>query len=199
MNVLRELNASEKERFGACLEQAKDYFAQKATVKLYRVDGYFTYSDTSHKRGATCIEYVRLTEEQAAAVKANEELINDYRIEKGVVTTKIDFDDFVPLYNFSVCYIDDVTHKMVGPLPFTYPIFDDNDYIFLLALELSEPHGITYNRLTEIDPVWAEELNDYINGSFFKTEEGGYNPKPYNVFFDEIVDDAQRIRERGVQ
>lgn len=193
MNDLRELNASEKKHFGACWQLAKDFFTQKPKEKAYRVEGYYANSGTRHKRGTTCIEYVNLTDEQVAAVKANPELISAYRREKGVVTTKIDFDDYFFTCHFSFCYFDNERQEMTGPLPFEYLFLSDNDYIYLLALELSEPHGITYNRLVEIDPEWVAHLNSMVN---FEFEEAGHMPKPFLVIFDEIVEDVRRLRAR---
>lgn len=106
----------------------------------------------------------------------------------------IDLDTIRHLYHFSAFVYDTEKGEISGPHKFAQDLSDE-EYIFLLALQMSVREGFTYNSLFKINPEFAQRLNRNIDFSFFDIDCLGNQTKPFLILFDEIVDDANSLKE----
>lgn len=111
-----------------------------------------------------------------------------------VIPCFVDFDTVRYLYHFSAYVYETEENDVGGPYKFVQELSDD-DYAFLLALQLSVREGFTYNMLFEIDPEFAQLLNRNIDFNFFGLTRTGINTKPFLIIFDEVIEDAKILEE----
>ena len=113
----------------------------------------------------------------------------------GIVEPSIDLDNVHYLYRFSFYYFDDEQQQMTRENYFE--VLSDEEYVQLLALQLSLSRGFTYNNLFSIDPELARRLNDNIDYGFFEINCHGSKTKPFVILFDEITEDAKGLQEEA--
>lgn len=123
------------------------------------------------------------------------DLVADQMESEECEATFIEFNDWNYHYDFSCCIYEEDEKKLVDPIEFIYPLTDE-EYIFLLALQLSENDGFTYNRLIGIAPKLAVQLNNHVDVMFFAIENPSNKTRPFTIIFDEIIADAKQLEEK---
>lgn len=97
-------------------------------------------------------------------------------------------------YRFSCFIYNPKKQEMRGPRSFRFSLSDE-EYVFLLALQLSEHQGFSYNRLFHINPDIATRLTHYVENTFLKIENQGRSTQPFTIIFDELIEDANHLKE----
>ena len=96
-------------------------------------------------------------------------------------------------YQFSyICY-DGEKGKIQGPTAFNVRL-PETDYVRLLTLQLYDKEGLTYNRILFIAPDILQAIDKQVESSFGK-QDGIVKSLPYEVVFDEIIEDAKEIEK----
>ena len=96
-------------------------------------------------------------------------------------------------YQFSyICY-DGEKGKIQGPTAFNVRL-PETDYVRLLTLQLYDKEGLTYNRILFIAPDIIQAIDKQVESSFGK-QDGIVKSLPYEVVFDEIIEDAKEIEK----
>ena len=96
-------------------------------------------------------------------------------------------------YQFSyICY-DSEKVQIQGPTVFNVQL-PETDYVRLLTLQLYDKEGLTYNRILFIAPDIIQTIDKQVESSFGK-QDGTVNCLPYVVSFDEIIEDAKKVKE----
>lgn len=124
-----------------------------------------------------------------------DELISSPLEHENMIPNFIDFDNWEYCYFFSAYIYNDEKKEMAGPYEVCLHLSDD-EYSFLLALQMSEKHGFTYNKLWEINPELAAKISRSVESEYM-------NPRivlelqnaPFTVIFDEIIKDANSLEE----
>ena len=70
----------------------------------------------------------------------------------------------------------------------------ETDYVRLLTLQLYDKEGLTYNRILFIAPDIIQTIDKQVESSFGK-QDGIVKSLPYEVVFDEIIEDAKEIEK----
>lgn len=108
----------------------------------------------------------------------------------------IDFKHVRHLYHFSAFVYEADEGEMSGPHKFAIELEDD-DYAFLLALQLTMRKGLTYNTLSEVDPEFVLKLNRNIDFNFFDIDNIFSKTKPFLIIFDEVIEDAKALKDES--
>lgn len=96
-------------------------------------------------------------------------------------------------YQFSyICY-DGEKGQIQGPTAFNVRL-PETDYVRLLTLQLYDKEGLTYNRILFIAPDIIQTIDKQVESSFGK-QDGIVKSLPYEVVFDEIIEDAKEIEK----
>ena len=96
-------------------------------------------------------------------------------------------------YQFSyICY-DGEKGQIQGPTAFNFQL-PETDYVRLLTLQLYDKEGLTYNRILFIAPDIIQTIDKQVESSFGK-QDGIVKSLPYEVVFDEIIEDAKEIEK----
>ena len=96
-------------------------------------------------------------------------------------------------YQFSyICY-DGEKGQIQGPTAFNVRL-PETDYVRLLTLQLYDKEGLTYNRILFIAPDILQAIDKQVESSFGK-QDGIVKSLPYEVVFDEIIEDAKEIEK----
>lgn len=96
-------------------------------------------------------------------------------------------------YQFSyICY-DSEKGQIQGPTVFNIQL-PETDYVRLLTLQLYDKEGLTYNRILFIAPDIIQTIDKQVESSFGK-QDGIVKSLPYEVVFDEIIEDAKEIEK----
>ena len=96
-------------------------------------------------------------------------------------------------YQFSyICY-DSEKGQIQGPTAFNVRL-PETDYVRLLTLQLYDKEGLTYNRILFIAPDILQAIDKQVESSFGK-QDGIVKSLPYEVVFDEIIEDAKEIEK----
>ena len=96
-------------------------------------------------------------------------------------------------YQFSyICY-DSEKGQIQGPTVFNSQL-PETDYVRLLTLQLYDKEGLTYNRILFIAPDIIQAIDKQVESSFGK-QDGTVKSLPYEVVFDEIIEDAKEIEK----
>ena len=96
-------------------------------------------------------------------------------------------------YQFSyICY-DGEKGQIQGPTAFNVRL-PETDYVRLLTLQLYDKEGLTYNRILFIAPDIIQAIDKQVESSFGK-QDGIVKSLPYEVVFDEIIEDAKEIEK----
>ena len=96
-------------------------------------------------------------------------------------------------YQFSyICY-DGEKGQIQGPTAFNVRLLE-TDYVRLLTLQLYDKEGLTYNRILFIAPDIIQTIDKQVESSFGK-QDGIVKSLPYEVVFDEIIEDAKEIEK----
>ena len=96
-------------------------------------------------------------------------------------------------YRFSyICY-DSENGQVQGPTAFNVRL-PETDYVRLLTLQLYDKEGLTYNRILFIAPDIIQTIDKQVESSFGK-QDGIVKSLPYEVVFDEIIEDAKEIEK----
>ena len=96
-------------------------------------------------------------------------------------------------YQFSyICY-DSEKGQIQGPTAFNVRL-PETDYVRLLTLQLYDKEGLTYNRILFIAPDIIQAIDKQVESSFGK-QDGIVKSLPYEVVFDEIIEDAKEIEK----
>ena len=97
------------------------------------------------------------------------------------------------IYQFSyICY-DGEKGQIQGPTAFNVRL-PETDYVRLLTLQLYDKEGLTYNRILFIAPDIIQTIDKQVESSFGK-QDGIVKSLPYEVVFDEIIEDAKEIEK----
>lgn len=113
-----------------------------------------------------------------------------------MIPDSIDFDNVHYLYNFSAFVYEANEGQMSGPHKLVEELTDD-EYAFLLALQLTMREGFTYNSLFRIDPEFAQKLNKGVDFRFFDIDCYGNQTKPFLIVFDELLEDVKVLKEEA--
>ena len=96
-------------------------------------------------------------------------------------------------YQFSyICY-DGENGQVQGPTAFNVRL-PETDYVRLLTLQLYDKEGLTYNHILFIAPDIIQTIDKQVESSFGK-QDGIVKSLPYEVVFDEIIEDAKEIEK----
>lgn len=97
-------------------------------------------------------------------------------------------------FRFSCFIYNPEKKEMCGPLSFRFCLSDE-EYVFLLALQLSEHQGFSYNRLFPINPDIATRLTHCVEITFLEIENQFNSTQPFTIIFDELIEDANHLKE----
>lgn len=175
---------------------------QVTSLKAYMIDTYNTmYLETPVKTweefDSECMETV--DEDYWNQLNSTpgiwKEWVSDNLESQELRPKKVDFNDWNYGYQFSCFIYDEEKKEMAGPCYFRFHLTDE-EYVFLLALQLSEHQGFTYNRLTGINPKLVARLNSCVEMKFLEIENQFNYTQPFTIIFDEIIEDASLLQEK---
>ncbi len=110
-----------------------------------------------------------------------------------MVPLGVDFNDFTTCYRAKYFCYDEKEGKMEGPYALNLELTDE-EYVLLLALQLFEQRGFTFNRLNTIAPELFRKINAETEANFMNPRLiAQWHYETYSIVFSEIIDDAKEI------